>query len=54
MIACHPIVLASCTVSPIASTEGGAVRVVNEYPVVSRGEDQQLEAAVTALLALLR
>ena len=30
------------------------IRVMNEYPVVSRGRDQQLEAAVTALLALIR
>ncbi|MBA4071083.1 MAG: peptidase S41 [Gemmatimonas sp.] len=30
------------------------VRVMNEYHVVSRGKDQQLEAAVTALLALIR
>ncbi len=30
------------------------IRVMNEYQVVSRGTDQQLEAAVTALLALIR
>ncbi len=30
------------------------IRVMNEYQVVSRGKDQQLEAAVTALLALIR
>ena len=30
------------------------IRVMNEYQVVSRGRDQQLEAAVTALLALIR
>ncbi len=30
------------------------IRVMNEYHVVSRGKDQQLEAAVTALLALIR
>ena len=30
------------------------ILVMNEYQVVSRGKDQQLEAAVTALLALIR
>lgn len=30
------------------------IRVMNEYQVVSRGKDQQLEAAITALLALIR
>ncbi len=30
------------------------IRVMNEYSVVNRGKDQQLEAAVTALMALIR
>lgn len=54
MIACRLIVLARCTVSTIASTQGGAVRVMNEYHVVSRCKDQQLEPATTVLLALIR
>lgn len=29
------------------------IRVMNEYPVVSRGKDQQLEAAVAALLKII-
>lgn len=30
------------------------IRVMNEYSVVNRGKDQQLEAAVSALMALIR
>jgi hypothetical protein len=30
------------------------IRVMNEYSVVGRGRDQQLEAAVAALLKLIR
>lgn len=62
MIARRFIVLVLCAVGTIASAQGDAAwmryaalsRDGNEYHVVSRGRDQQLEAAVTALLALIR
>lgn len=62
MIARRFIVHVLCTVSTNASAQGDAAWMRcpalsldgNEYHVVSRGRDQQLEAAVTALLALIR